>query len=83
MTSGGNADGANWDRDYAAMAGALVNYVQLGTPLGRSEGTEIESIVSSLSRRDGAGDERQMELAVAWVLRNPQPLPLDTPSYGG
>ena len=74
--------GANWDRAYAEMAGAMAKYVQCGTPLGRSEVTEIESIVSSLSKQDGAGDDRLTALAVAWVLRNPQPLALEKPSYG-
>jgi hypothetical protein len=73
--------GANWDRAYAEMAGAMATYVKCGTPLGRSEVAEIESIVSSLSKRDGAGDDRLTELAVAWVLRNPKPLALEKPSY--
>jgi hypothetical protein len=73
--------GANWDRAYAQMAGSLASYVQRGTPLVPSEVAEIKSIVRSLVGRDGAGNERLAELAVAWVLKNPQPLALEKPSY--
>ena len=74
--------GANWDSAYAEMAGATASYVQRGTPLGQSEVAEIESIVRSLHKQAGAGNERLAALAVAWVLRNPQPMALEKPSYG-
>ncbi len=73
--------GGNWDRAYAETAGALASYVQRGTPLGRPEVAEIESIVRSLRKRGGAGNDRLAAIAVAWVLRNPQPLALEEPSY--
>lgn len=73
--------GANWDQAYAAMAGAIADYAQRGTPLGRTEVAEIESIVRSLVERNGEGNERLADLAVAWVLRNPQPLALRKPGY--
>jgi hypothetical protein len=70
------------DRIVAAEAGALASYVQRGTPLERNEVAEIESIVQSLSEQGREGNDRLAELAVAWVRRNPQPLPLEKPSYG-
>jgi len=73
--------GANWDRDYARMAKVLAVYVQRGMALGPSEVAEIESIVSSLIEQGGAGNDRLAELAVAWVLKNTQPLALETPGY--
>ncbi len=73
--------GANWNRAYAQMANAFSVYVQRGTPLGLSEVAEIESIVRSLIDRGGAGNDRLAELAVAWVLKNPQPLALEIPDY--
>ncbi len=73
--------GANWDDPYTEMAAALASYVQRGTPLGPSEIAEIASIVRSLHARGGAGNDRLAALAVAWVLRNPQPLPLEKPAY--
>ncbi|HZV00750.1 MAG TPA: ankyrin repeat domain-containing protein [Planctomycetota bacterium] len=73
--------GMNWDQAYAAMARAFAGYVERGTPLDESEVDEIKSIVRSLSKENGRGNARLGELAVAWVLRNPRPLPLETPSY--
>lgn len=73
--------GANWDSAYAQMAQAMVLYVQRGTSLGQVEIAEIESIVKALVEQSGAGNDRLAELAVSWVLRNPQPLPLEKPGY--
>ena len=74
--------GANWDRPYAEMASAISGYVRRGTPLGSSQLAEIESIVRSLVKRSGARNDRLAELAVAWVLLNPQPMALEKPDYG-
>lgn len=74
--------GANWDRGYARMALALVEYVQRGTALGPGEIAEIGSIVRALVQQEGAGNARLAELAVAWVLKNPEPLALEQPDYG-
>lgn len=74
--------GANWDRDYADMARALTTYVEQGTPLDPSDVAELKSVALSLSANSGRRNERLAELAVAWVLRNPQPLVLEKPSYG-
>jgi hypothetical protein len=73
--------GANWDRDYGQMAEAMAAYVQRGAPLGPGEVAEVESIVRSLKGQRGAGNDRLAELAVAWVLKNPQPLALEKPGY--
>ncbi len=73
--------GINWDRDYVQMGHALATYVQRGAPLEKSEIAEIESIVRELASRDGEGNARLAELAVAWVLKNPEPLALEKPSY--
>ena len=63
------------------MATAIVEYVQAGTPLGKTEVAEVESIVRSLVERRGTGNDRLAALAVGWVLKNPQPLALTKPSY--
>lgn len=73
--------GLNWDRDYAEMANAMTSYVQAGTPLGRTEVAEVESVARSLVERGGTGNGRLAALAVAWVLKNPQPLALKKPGY--
>jgi hypothetical protein len=70
--------GINWDLADAQLADALAGYVQQGESLARSEVTEIQSIVRSLVERDGRGNDRLQALAVAWVLKNPQPLALDS-----
>jgi hypothetical protein len=74
--------GTNWDRDYGQMANALAAHVQCGTPLEQPEVAEIEAISKALRKSAGAGKDRLMELAVAWVLKNPQPIPLKAPPYG-
>jgi hypothetical protein len=73
--------GGNWDRDYAAMAKSLADYVQRGAALAASEVSEIKETVRALRERDGEGNDRLAELAVAWVLKNPEPLALDPPAY--
>jgi len=73
--------GANWDREYAQMASAFMGYVKRGTPLETCEVAETESIVRSFVKEGGEGNDRLAELAVAWVLKNPQPLVLEKPSY--
>lgn len=73
--------GMNWDQTFAAMARAFAGYMALGAPLEESELDEIKTIVRCLSKEGGRGNARLVELAVAWVLRNPRPLLLETPSY--
>lgn len=73
--------GTNWDGDYKKMAAALVRFVQRGTPLEQGDIAEMESIVSSISRQGGEETDRLAELAVDWVLRNPQPIILEKPDY--
>lgn len=73
--------GINWDRDYTKMATSISAYVQRGTPLDTTDTAEIASIVGALVESGGEGNDRLAELAVAWVLRNPQPLSLEKPDY--
>jgi hypothetical protein len=72
--------GANWDRDYGEMAGALVTHMSTGVALAPAEVEEVVSIVGSL-RSGGAANDRLAALAVQWVLQNPEPAPLPKPSY--
>jgi hypothetical protein len=73
--------GVNWDGDYAQMANVLAAHVQRGTPLEQDEVEEIEEITQELLETGGEYNDRLMFLAVAWVLKNPQPIPLEPPSY--
>lgn len=73
--------GENWDAAYRDMASAILVYVQRGTPLGPTEVAEIDSVVRSLGKRAGAGNDRLAALAVEWVLKNPKPFVLNQPGY--
>jgi hypothetical protein len=73
--------GLNWDRDYDAMARALREHVGTGVALAPAEVEEIASIVGSLRKTGGAGNDRLQALAVGWVLKNPRPVALPKPSY--
>jgi hypothetical protein len=73
--------GANWDREYDAMARALRNHVDTGVALAPAEAEEIASIVGSLRKTGGARNDRLCALAVGWVLQNPKPVALSKPAY--
>lgn len=72
--------GVNWDADFAAMADQLVRLLGSGSPLSTDEMREVRDIVGSIRGRDSRSS-RLAEFAVAWVLRNPSPVPLGTVGY--
>jgi len=72
--------GANWDRQYDAMAAAFCVHVASHHALDPAEVAESRTIVAAL-RRDPDGSRRLAELAVAWVARNPDPVALPPPGY--
>lgn len=64
------------------MLKSLNHYISLGTPLHPSE--LQESITLAKELHNGDGDEepaRLCELAVQWVLCNPNPIILEQPEY--
>lgn len=74
--------GVNWDNDYRKMLSALLQHFAAGTPLAAAELHEAEALVKSLQY--GAGNDepaRLCELAVQWVLANPDPVGLQQPDY--
>ncbi|MBE1576056.1 ankyrin repeat domain-containing protein [Amycolatopsis roodepoortensis] len=75
--------GANWDRDYRAMADAFPGFLAQGEPLGEEELVEAKEIAKQV--RSGRGGDEQLdrlsELAVAWVVRNPAPIALEAVDY--
>lgn len=73
--------GVNWDAEHRQMADAWLTHVGSGTPLKVAELTEARHLVSEAKARGGEM-ERFGALAVAWVDRNPDPIPLPTPPYG-
>lgn len=59
----------------------MSSYVRRGVALGREEVAELETIAGGLKRNSGKGHDRMAQLAVAWVLNNPTPVPLENPDY--
>jgi len=54
-----------------------------GMPLSTQDLREAETVVAELKRTSGdTGDTRRLsEMAVKWVLQNPQPMKLEPPKY--
>ena len=74
--------GGNWDRQFSAMVKALPRYFRMGHPLAKNVLLETEQIVKAVVMQEG--DEqlaRISELAVQWVIQNPTPITLISPSY--
>jgi hypothetical protein len=72
---------ANWDAGFRAMTDALTAHLGSGTPV---TGTgELDTLRQAV--RTGNADKRTHyrlnELAVGWVLANPDPLSLPGPGY--
>jgi len=72
--------GANWDADYKRMADAFLEHVQDGKPLSPPDLAEAAAIVAEAKRKSG-DTARMAELAVKWVMQNPEPVKLKPPSY--
>lgn len=72
--------GANWDRDYTAMAEAFVSHVFSHTALGSDDLEACKEVVRSI-RSDPDSSERLMVWAVERVEKNRHPIPLQPPTY--
>ena len=72
--------GANWDADYKRMADAFLDHVQTGEPLSPPDIAKAAAIVAEVKRESG-DTARMAELAVRWVMQNPDPVKLNPPSY--
>ena len=75
--------GINWDGEYRKMADALPRYFSKGNPLSNDELAEIKTLISEI-KAQGTPDavlDRICELAVVWVVKNPDPIELAKPSY--
>lgn len=76
--------GANWDADYRKMLDALLTYFASGTALEDHLLDEATVLAKQLRRSGDGNDEpvRLCELAVKWVIANPDPVILVKPKYG-
>lgn len=74
---------ANWDADYKAMLTALIAYMGSATPLPAAELAQANALAAALrgGNDDAQHTDRLCELAVRWVIANPQPVPLAAPAY--
>ncbi|WP_340024001.1 ankyrin repeat domain-containing protein [Paenibacillus sp. FSL K6-1096] len=74
--------GGNWDAAYRQMLDALLRHLSSGTPLAPARLEAASRLAARL--RSGYGDDEPAglcELAVEWVIANPQPVPLPEPDY--
>ena len=73
--------GADWDDNYRLMVDALVTHLGSGNRV--PEIAEVQRLAGTI--RDGSADRaailRLTELAVGWVLANPQPQQTPLPRY--
>lgn len=72
--------GGNWDAHYDAMVTALGEHVASHNALSAEELADLR-VAQRAVRRDDLAPERLAELAVAWVAKNPDPIPLPPPAY--
>lgn len=78
LDNGGN----NWDHEYRKMLQSLLHYFSLGTPLNSVALQKVETLVTELHCGNGNDEPAKLcELAVDWVLSNPNPIILEQPDY--
>lgn len=73
----------NWDADFKAMLTALVAHLNGGAALPATELAQAKTLAAALrsGNDDAQQTDRLCELAVHWVIANPQPVPLMAPAY--
>lgn len=67
--------GSNRDADFRRMAEAFLEHVRRGEPLPPADIEEVAAIIAEVKRKSG-DTTRMAQLAVKWVLQNPQPVSL-------
>lgn len=75
--------GGNWDADYRKMTDALLRHFASGVALS-PEDLEKAASLATIIRPCGDGYDESLglsELAVKWVLQNPEPIPLSKINY--
>ncbi|WP_342571844.1 ankyrin repeat domain-containing protein [Paenibacillus sp. FSL R5-0749] len=74
--------GGNWDSEYRKMLDALIRHLGTGEPLTPALLQEASDLVSRLhDGYDFDAPARLSELAVLWVVTNPQPIAMAQPEY--
>lgn len=73
---------SNWDNDFRKMLRSLTKYFKQGTPLSTTLLEEVEVLTQSLHNGDSDIEAARLcELAVDWVRKNPNPIPMQQPDY--
>ncbi len=71
--------GGNWDREYRKMANSFLKLLAMGNALSEEQ---IRGCQEFLAQLPGLYDaDVIVEMSVAWVKLNPQPMPLGTVEY--
>lgn len=74
--------GINWDNHFRQMLNHLHHYVSLGTPLQPAALQEVAALAKKLYKGQGTDEPARLcEMAVQWVLSNPNPITLEQPDY--
>ncbi len=74
--------GINWDHDYRKMLKALIQHLGAGAALNNEDLKKASEAAEALNR--GMGDDEPAclcELAVKWVLANPDPIKMEKVDY--
>lgn len=74
--------GTNWDNQFRKMLKSLIHYFSLGTPLNPPLLQEAAALAKELNSGNGKDQPARLcELAVHWVLSNPNPSTMEQPDY--
>lgn len=74
--------GINWDNEFHKMLNSLIHYFSLGTPLNSALVQEAVTLAKALHNGNGHDEPARLcELAVYWVLSNPNPISMEQPDY--
>jgi hypothetical protein len=74
--------GINWDNQFRQVLKSLLHYFSLGTPLHPAALNEATTLVKELHNGHGRDEPAKLcEMAVQWVLNNPNPITLEQPDY--
>lgn len=74
--------GVNWDNQFRQMLNSLNHYFSLGTPLPPAVLQEAATLAKELHGGHGCDEPARLsEMAVQWVLSNPNPITLEQPDY--
>jgi hypothetical protein len=71
--------GGNWDSDFRKMANSFLKLVATGKPLSDDQIQGCKKLIAELPGNDDAN--LLVEMSVAWVKQNPQPVKLGKVTY--